>query len=369
MTGTSIDGLDAALVRIEGSGLDMQVQVLNTATESLGKLADPLRRLSTQQPMSAGEIASIAHDFGLLHLQVLKRMIADNKVDLIAIHGQTLFHRPPVSWQLIDPTPVACGLGVPVVYNLRAADLAMGGEGAPITPIADYVLFRSSSEKRAIVNLGGFCNISVIPACGNGSKFHRENLRLIRGKDVCSCNQLLDRIAGAFFQQSYDSGGELAAQGKVLDPLFAQLVRLLNEQTASKRSLGTGDELENWLSGIIERPHGEGGHSCPPPQTGHEIARTACAAIAETIVAACGNVDRLILAGGSVKNGTLVKEIKTRAGVPVDISDSHGIDPQYREASVMAIIGALCQDRIPITLPQVTGVASPPVAGCWIFAG
>ena len=163
MTGTSIDGLDAALVRITGQGYAMKVAVLNCLEVELGDLAIPLKKLSLQQPMKAEEITRIAHDFGLLHLKALKELAGDNKLDLISVHGQTVLHKPPLSWQLINPSIIAYGLDTPVVYDLRAADLAAGGEGAPITPLADFILFRNGSETRGIVNLGGFCNVTILP--------------------------------------------------------------------------------------------------------------------------------------------------------------------------------------------------------------
>ncbi len=356
MTGTSIDGLDAALVEIKGRGLLIRAEVQRCLSLPLGELTEPLRLLARQEPMPTGEITRIAREFSLLHLQALKELIGDREIDLVAVHGQTVFHRPPLSWQLINPAPIAYGLGVPVVYDMRAADLAIGGQGAPITPLADFILFRNPDEARCVVNLGGFCNITILPACVKENESGLSDcVKLIRGRDVCVCNRLLDRIARVLFRQPYDENGENAVSGEVQRKPFNSLLALLEAQSDSNRSLGTGDELKIWLDDNIKvyKPN--------------DLARTACAAIAEAITTACKPVDRLILAGGSVKNRALVAEILDRSEVPVDMSDAYGVPAQFREAVAMAVLGALCHDRIPITLPSVTGVVKAPVSGCWVL--
>ncbi|MCK6489871.1 MAG: anhydro-N-acetylmuramic acid kinase, partial [Planctomycetes bacterium] len=130
------------------------------------------------------------------------------------------------------------------------------------------------------------------------------------------------------------------------------LVRLLEEQRGAGRSLGTGDELQEWLgrSRTVEPA---------------DLARTACAAIAHTIVQASAGCDRLVLAGGGVLNRALMAELKERAGIPVQPSDTLGVPAAWREAMAWAVLGALSQDRVPVTLPQVTGVAKAPISGCW----
>ena len=165
MTGTSIDGMDVALVRVTGRGLDMRAELVRHISAPLGDLQPRLRAAADQQPMTAGEFAQLVWDFGVLHANVIERLLQaeKRKPDLICIHGQTVFHQPPISWQLVNPAPIAARFDCPVVSDLRQADLAHGGQGAPITPIADWILFRDSTRTRAIVNLGGFCNVTIVP--------------------------------------------------------------------------------------------------------------------------------------------------------------------------------------------------------------
>ena len=136
MTGTSIDAVDCALVEVAGRGLGMSARVAGFASRPLGGLAAATRALADQQPMTAGEIAALARDLALLHVEALRELLGSRHVDLIVVHGQTVYHKPPLTWQLVNPAVIAHGLGAAVLSDLRSADVAAGGEGAPITPLA-----------------------------------------------------------------------------------------------------------------------------------------------------------------------------------------------------------------------------------------
>lgn len=346
MTGTSLDAIDVAALAIDGHGLGLRVQIEAQAMLPLGDVGVRLRRLADQEPMTAAEIAKVTYDFAELHVAAIKEACGRRKPDLIAVHGQTVFHQPPLSWQLLNPAPIAWAMNTNVVYDLRSMDLAAGGQGAPITPLADWILFRHTGERRAIINLGGFCNLTRLPA--------HDEVRHLDGADVCACNQLLDRMARALLDQPFDRDGRTALSGTVDGDAKADLVRMLTKQADGGRSLGTGDELGEWA----ER------HAL------EEVAdtlRTACAAIAEVIVAKALPSDRLVLAGGGVRNKALVEEIRERANTLVSTTDDLGVPATLREAAGMAVLGALCEDVIPITVPRITGVAKAPLSGSWVF--
>jgi anhydro-N-acetylmuramic acid kinase len=344
MTGTSIDALDIAVLRIRHFGLRMHAVLEATSTVPLGKLAAPLRRLAGQQPMPASEIAGIQRAFALLHLEALRPLHERHKLQLISVHGQTVYHAPPDSWQLFQPAPLAHGLGLPVVCDLRAADLANGGQGAPLTPLADFILLRHGSEDRAVVNLGGFCNLTRLPG--------GQDIDRISGADVCACNQVLDAVARAVLDAPYDRDGHTAMQGHPDERAAEQLGTLLRRQARSGRSLGTGDECATW----VER------HRALGPA---DLAATACAAVAATIAKAAAGTSRIILAGGGTRNRRLVLELTARSNCPVVLSDDLGVPTAYREAMAWAVLGALCQDRHHIALPQVTSGERPAIAGLW----
>ncbi|MDA3961441.1 MAG: anhydro-N-acetylmuramic acid kinase [Planctomycetota bacterium] len=349
MTGTSIDGIDAALVRIDGTGLDMSAEVVRWHSRELGDLAAGLRLCAEQEPLPASNLARMARRFAVLHAELIRDLCGESTPDLVAIHGQTVFHRPPVSWQLMDLPHVAYSLGCDVVGDLRAADLAAGGEGAPITPLADWVLFRGYGERRAIINLGGFCNVTLLPGDADPES--------VRGGDVCACNHVLDMVARRCLNQPYDHEGQQAALGSDHPAARDELEGTLRAQAQAGRSLGTSDECSVW----VERWH----EQLRP----RDLARSACSALGQVIGEAVYGCDRILVAGGGAKHRTLLRAIARVAGVPTDLTDVHRVPHQQREAAAMAVLGALSQDRVPITLRAITGAAQSAVAGTWVFGG
>ncbi|HBS28150.1 MAG TPA: hypothetical protein DEB06_01575 [Phycisphaerales bacterium] len=349
MTGTSIDALDAALVELRGSGLGLRVSVRATASWALGPLGDDLRRAASGQPAPAGFFASLSRRFGEFHAERLGAWLdaLSGAPDLVCVHGQTVFHAPPDSWQLIDASPIVRRVGAPTVFDLRRADLSCGGQGAPITPIADWVLFRDDRSARAVVNLGGFCNITRLGAGGGPET--------VRGSDVCACNQVLDAIARSGLGAPFDEGGRAASSGSPHEGASSELGAVLGAQRAGRRSLGTGDEAGRW----VERWGGS--------LRAADLAASACAAIGREIGGAIGACDEALLGGGGVRNRALVGAIASAApGVRVRTTDELGVPAPFRESVAMAVLGALCADGVAITLPAVTGVAEPaPIAGVW----
>lgn len=352
MTGTSIDGIDAALVRIEGGELMTRATLVRHISQSLGDIGPRLRAAADQQPMTAGDFARLAWEFGELHARVIGELASHSGVDLICVHGQTVFHQPPISWQLVNPAPIARRFACPVVSGLRQADLAAGGQGAPITPIADWILFRDAHKRRAIVNLGGFCNVTILPA--------QEALNEIRGFDVCACNQILDAVARRALSQPFDEGGAAASRGRATPQAVEALRALLERQRAAKRSLGTGDEAAHWVNNQLQV-------GLKPQDIAASAVHTIAMCIGDSLKA--HDVDEIVLAGGGTRNIALVNEIARASDSAVVTSDALDVPIEAREAMAFAILGALCADGVAITLPQVTGCREPgPVAGVWTNA-
>lgn len=377
MTGTSLDGIDCALVEIEGTGLSMKPRFVRGRSGSLGELAPRLRALAEQKPMTAGDIAKLSRDFALLHASEIKALLGGAQdgsggCNLIAVHGQTVFHAPPVSWQLFNPAVLAHETGIDVVCDLRAADLAAGGQGAPITPLADWIWFRSPTERRVILNLGGFANATILPR-DEGP----DSISHIRGMDICACNHVLDGVARLALGRPYDEDGAAAAAGTINALERDELLTVLSRQASGGRSLGTGDEVlgaGGWLARFHDRLDPE------------DLAATACAAVggaigrelAASAASRSGAIRRVLVAGGGAANKSLLNHIAgslsaTPPSVRIESTDAHGLPAAFRESAEMAILGALCQDHEPITLPGVTGVgggAGPaPLSGVWAFAG
>lgn len=352
MTGTSIDGIDVALVRVFGCGLGMDIELLAHSGMSLGQLAADLRRAANGEAMNAEQFTQLALSLGELHVEAIEQLsVLGQTIDLITVHGQTIFHQPPISWQLINPTPIARRFTAPVISDLRQADLTAGGQGAPITPLADWIAFRAANKRRAIVNLGGFCNVTILP-CSEID----DPLSQIEGFDVCVCNHVLDEVARTLFDKPYDEGGKAALAGQADSTLTEELKSKLLLQSNANRSLGSGDELTSWA-----RAH------CDEVKV-NDLAATAVSAIAQCISEKLNNsnIDEVILAGGGVLNAAMVNELSNCCDASVITSDRLGVAAQAREAMAIAVLGVLCADGIAITLPQVTGCTAPaPVAGRW----
>jgi anhydro-N-acetylmuramic acid kinase len=357
MTGTSLDALDVALVEILGHGIAMKPRFVRGASRSLTGVRDSLRALAEQTPLPAGQIARLMLDFSALHADAIESLLSGERCDLVCVHGQTVAHVPPASWQLMQPAPIAHRLGTPVVFDLRQADLAAGGQGAPLTPIADWVWVRSlapgqGATRTAVVNLGGFCNVTVL---GPGAS--SDGVPDARGFDLCPCNQLLDAIARKLMHREFDEDGAEAMSGEVHAAAFEDLLGALVALAKPGRSLGTGDEALEWITRWRAQA------------TPRDLAASACEAIGERIGEATREAGLVLLAGGGVRNRRLVRAIESCAPARVRSTGAFGLPEEYREAAHFAVLGALCQDRVAITNRTMSNgsMAPGPIAGAWVI--
>ena len=354
MSGTSLDAVDAALVEIEGEGLAMRAKFVHGHSFPYKTLSKILRPITQRKARPVGDIARYGVMVGMSYAVTIQKLLEESgeRPDLIGLHGQTVYHEPPNSMQLINPHSVALEFKVPVAFDFRGADIAAGGGGAPITPLADHVLFRDSGETRAVLNLGGFANYTWLPPTRSSGE---AALASVRGADICACNQLLDYIARRWFKKKFDRDGERAAHGIVHPEAEEFLTMMLDTQAREGRSLGTGDEAMDW-SKIFQ-------HHC----NGEDLAATACAVIGRVIGQTIGEADRIILGGGGAANKTLVDGIRAHTKAELAGTEAFGVPRQYREAVCMAVLTALSRDGVSVTLPQVTGrFADCTVGPCWL---
>ena len=342
MTGTSLDGLDVAAVAIEGTGLQMQAELLEHRHVPLGACGVRLRALCEQAPHRAADIAALAHELGTLHAETIEPLISalPRPVDLVAVHGQTVFHAPPLSWALIDPAPLLAVLDAHLVTDLRTLDLARGGQGAPITPLADWILFRGP-RPRTIVNLGGFCNGTHLPD-------ETGTPDAIRGADVCACNHLLDAGARRWLDRAFDEDGAVALSTTPEEAWIPTIVERLEVRSESvNRSLGTGDEGVDLIAALDALP------------TAAKRLSTLAAGIAEVIARAIPATNEVLLFGGGAHHQGVRRELaRRRGGAPTSLGAA-GIGVEAREAAAMGVLGALAFDGVDITLPAVTGRTGP----------
>jgi 1,6-anhydro-N-acetylmuramate kinase len=355
MTGTSLDGLDVAVARVNGEGLDIDVTCLGMLSRPFGSLRETLRSLAAGNAHTPLELARAARQLGALHAQAVADLLEQlglAAIDFIVAHGQTIHHQPDehLSVQLLDPWPIARALGCPVLYDLRQADLIAGGQGAPITPLADYILFRDRARPRMVVNLGGICNVTELGASGTPDQ--------IRGYDLCPCNLLIDGLVQRLFPgRTFDDGGAIALQGKA-DPIVRALMHDAPFfQRNLPRTTGREDFNDAWLDQLAA--------TATRTLGADDVIASAVDAVAADIADAAPRDAQLILAGGGAHNRALVAAVTSRCDAR--LSDDVGIPVAAREAIGFAVLGALSQDGIAITLPQITGADRPGRAGAWIY--
>lgn len=369
MTGTSLDGLDAALVEVHGRGLSLHAKLLGLESTSFDQtLRADLHHLAQSVGAVPIDYLRAARALGRLHAKTIAQLLnqhhAVNKIDFVVAHGQTIYHAPAdpqqantdepfLSWQLFDPWPIVHDLKLPVCYDLRQADLIACGQGAPLTPITDWLMYRDTQQSRAVVNLGGIANITVLPASADVSQ--------IRASDVCPCNLLIDGLVERYFpDRQFDHDGKLAAKGRLSDAIHAHI----GPRPLHGRSTGREEFNQSWL----QRMHDEVGATMTPVDAIAAAVEAVSKWVADAVTAA--GLSDVILAGGGARNVFLVKRIQHHlapTNTRVMLSDQLGVPCEAREAMAFALLGALSADGAPISLPQVTGARDPGVAGVWAW--
>lgn len=342
MSGTSLDGLDLALCAFDKKD-DSAIQWRLLAADTVPYPDEWVDRLSSLEEASAYNYALANVRLGRYFGQqvALFRQRHDEPVDAVASHGHTIFHQPHLglTTQIGDGDALAAESGLPVVFNFRTLDVALGGQGAPLVPIGDQLLFGSYG---ACLNLGGIANISFSNAAGNRV-----------GYDICPCNMALNALSRQVGRK-YDKDGIMASCGRVLPELMYAMEALPFYAQPAPKSLGKEWFVDQFLP-LISDEH-------------HPVAdrmRTAVQHIASRIAAEVRAIGAksLLVTGGGAKNKFLIQalsDLLTDCRVVVPEDDI--ID--YKEAIVFALLGYLRLAGLPNCLPSVTGASRPCVGGC-----
>lgn len=381
MSGTSLDGLDVATVRLSGRGRGLSAEVIDHLGIPFDEaLREQLQRLASDKPARPSEIAMLARRLGNLHADLCEEAVGRIEASMrgelafVAVHGQTIAHHPGsvagpdwgTTWQLIDPFPTAERLRVRVCTDLRGADVAAGGEGAPITPAADPILF--PLDRAVVVNLGGIVNATRWSA--RDAEPPGLPWPAVEGGDVGPCNLLLDPLAEALLGGvRYDVDGAVAASGQIDDRLVDWIVVMIDtamrggNTSASRRPRSLG--REQFGQAFIESTLEEAGRLELAPA---DVLASAVDAVARRIAEWVGGTctTDVVLAGGGVRNLALVARLVARLSeARVRVSSELGLLPEAREAAAMAVLGAMALDGLPITIPSITGAARLTPAGRW----
>ena len=350
MSGTSLDGVDVALVRFEAGACTLQdSHFLPYPTALKTKLLD--LHAPNQNELEAALLLgnALAHLYAEAVNQLLtKTGLQANKIEAIGCHGQTIRHRPELGFtlQIGNAALLAELTGITVVSDFRSRDIAAGGQGAPLVPAFHQAIFGDSTKNRAIVNIGGIANITYLAKNGD-----------VLGFDSGPGNMLIDSWVKLHLNQDYDAYGAWAAKGAVLDSLLFNM--LAEPYFALPPPKSTGRDLFNdhWLKQHLLYPHLR-------PQ---DVARTLTALTAHSIHDAlnkCGNVDEVYICGGGAHNDCLIASLQALLGkAPIHSTKQLGIDVDWVEAVAFAWLAKQTIDNKPSNLPAVTGARGLRVLG------
>jgi anhydro-N-acetylmuramic acid kinase len=365
-SGSTADGVDAALLEVEGVGLDLRVrQLFGLHQPYPADLAELIRRTSSGAPCEVRQVSALHRLLGET-FALAARAVADHaslslqKVQCIGCPGHTIWHDPdgrfPSTLGLGMAAVVAERCGVTTLGDFRTRDLAAGGQGVPLTGLADHVLFRHPRQGRLLLHLGGLARVVYLPA---GGRPHE-----IVGFEAGPCNVLLDalmrRLTGG--RESYDSGGRHAVQGKCIEPLVQLWLSDPVLQRRPPRSLPRHLYGEDFAARAVRQvqEHGGGLHDLLCTAT-HFVARGLAGAVQRYVPA---EFDRVLLSGGGVRNGLLLALLeKGLPGVPLGRTDEAGVPAELRKPLSFGVLAALTLDGVPGNVPTATGAAGARLLG------
>ena len=341
MSGTSLDGIDLALCDINESGYSV------VAAETMPYYEEWRKRLSTLEHASAYEYALANVELGHLFGRTINSFLLKHNLeaDAVASHGHTIFHQPHLglTTQIGDGDAIAAETGLPVVSNFRTLDVALGGQGAPLVPIGDEMLF---GQYDACLNLGGIANISY-RADGKRVAF-----------DICPCNMALNRLA-ALLGYPYDKGGVNARGGQVHTCLLHELDALQYYATVGPKSLGKEWFVDQFwplvkaFIGVV-----------PSLSKVRDALATVSAHIAMQIgrVLEAQGIGTLLVTGGGAWTSYLIEQIgEYRPSTAITVPDELTVN--YKEAIIFALLGYLRLTGKVNTLASVTGAKCDSVGG------
>lgn len=349
MSGTSLDGVDAALVDLRSRPLLVDALFVPYPKE----LRAALLVLNDPSPDELHRASLVGIRLSELYAAAVRRLLSKCRVSArlvraIGCHGQTVRHVPESGYtvQLGSPARLAERTGIPVVADFRSADIAAGGQGAPLVPAFHAAVFRSSRVHRVVVNLGGMANLTDLPRRGP-----------VTGFDTGPGNVLLDAWIGQKFGRDLDRGGTLASRGRPLEPLLRDLLADPYFRRSPPKSTGRDHFNLGWL-----RRFGVARHKTEDVQA--TLAELTARSIGKAVVRFCPGAREVFLCGGGARNPDLVRRIaRTLPGIAVASTVQLGIHPDWVEAMAFAW---LAQRRLRCeagSLPEVTGARKAQVLG------
>ncbi len=378
MSGTSADGVDVALVRLGGRPPHLRWKLEGfTTTPFPPAVREEILRVANGAPTSAEEIGQLHFLLGEIFADGVraacrKFRVALQKIDLIGSHGQTVFHqgapalhlgRPIASTlQIAEPGIIAERTGVPVVADFRPRDIAAGGQGAPLVPYVDFLLYRDRKVGRIALNIGGIANLTAIPP--------RSKPDQVLAFDTGPGNMPMDELARHFTQgqKQFDPSGKMARRGRVLPDLLAELMKHRFFSLAPPKSAGREQFGASFVARILEWSRRNGARTEDVLRTTTELTAISIVRSIERWVFPRFRPAELIVSGGGVHNRLLMNRIAAELkGVAILGSEALGVPEDAKEAMAFAILAYETFHGRPANLPSATGARHPVVLGKLIY--
>ena len=369
MSGTSADGVDVAVVSVQGRGSYLSFELL---IQDYSEYPKPLRQ-AVLAAMNAGkisvaELSRLNFRLGEFYAEAVARTQkkSGKKLDLVGCHGQTIYHQGTAAaylgkeiactWQTGEGSVVAARLGVPVVSDFRPADMAAGGKGAPLVPLLDYAIFHSQLKGRIAQNIGGIANLTAIPPGADPGQMFAF--------DTGPGNMVIDRLMQVLFDKPYDRGGGTARKGTILQPVLEELLnaayfKIKPPKTAGREEFGT-EYAEAFL-----RRCGKAAKADVIATATALTARSMAQAIQRFVMKGTRYHD-WVFSGGGTKNATLMAMLETEAtelGLWLRHSDDFGIPSSAKEAVAFALLAYHTWNQLPGNVPSATGAKRAVVLG------
>jgi anhydro-N-acetylmuramic acid kinase len=384
MSGTSADGIDVALCRIRASASGApQIKLIGAREFRYPKaVRSSILAAMDAKSMSVAEMSRLHWRLGEIYAEVVQATAEELgvNVDLVGSHGQTIYHQGVAAkylgqptrctWQIGEPSVIAEALRTPVISDFRPADLAAQGQGAPLVPMLDYVLFRSENVSRVLQNLGGIANMTAIPAAATSAD--------VLAFDSGPSNMVIDACMNRLFHKLFDRNGACARRGEVLRPVVDELLRDPYYSAPPPKSCGREEFGERFVDRFVAL--------CRRSKASSEdIVATATALTAETILdayrrfvwphlgqkAPMARHIEYIVGGGGARNTTLMEMLHgglEPLGVRVRSTDELGVPTQAKEAVAFALLAWLTWNDLPGNIPSATGAIRPVILGKVTYA-
>lgn len=364
MSGTSLDGVDAALVEIEGYGKDTSVKLKEFITLDMPEVTKQrIKEACDERTSSTPLLCSLNFELGYLFSNAVDKLrekagVSKSQIAFIASHGQTVYHMPYAekgmfagTLQIGEPAVIAYEQDTTVVSNFRTMDMAAHGQGAPLVPYSEMLLYGEEGKTIALQNIGGIGNVTVL------SKDE------VYAFDTGPGNMMMDELCTRYFDCAYDASGKLAAQGVVNEVLLEELMNHPYMKQKPPKTTGREEFGQFYVQDIITR-HPEISPMDLLATFTMFTAKSICFHYQRDIIEHTGKLDRAIFGGGGAHNEVLIRHVKEMLpDVEILLQEDLGFSSDAKEAIAFAIMGNETLHHRPSNVPQATGARHPVILG------